>query len=114
MNASRQALRERLQHARAAARLSQLALSLRIGVSQRHISYVESGRAQPSRDLLVTWLDALGAPLAVRNAALLDAGYAPVYGVSAIGDPVLSTASAALQQLLLTHEPMPAWVIDAE
>ncbi len=66
-DASRRALRERLQLARAAARLSQLALSLRLDVSQRHISCVESGRAQQSRELLVAWLDALGAPLGVPS-----------------------------------------------
>jgi transcriptional regulator with XRE-family HTH domain len=112
-DASRQALRERLQHARAAARLSQLALSLRLGVSQRHVSYVESGRAQPSRELLVAWLDALGAPLGVRNAAMLEAGYAPVYSAAPLADPSLRSATQALAQLLAAHEPMPAWVIDA-
>lgn len=114
MDASQQALRERLQRARAAARLSQLALSLRIGVSQRHVSFVESGRARPSRDLLVTWLDVLGTPLTVRNAALLDAGYAPMYPAASLADPALATATTALRHLLDAHEPMPAWVIDAE
>jgi transcriptional regulator with XRE-family HTH domain len=114
MDPTRRALRARLQDARAAAHLSQHGLALRIGVSQRHISYVESGKARPSRELLVTWLDALGAPLAVRNAALLDAGYAPIYGEASLGDPALSVAATALTHLLETHAPMPAWVIDAQ
>ena len=66
-----------LQHARKARRLSQLELSLRVGVSQRHVSFVESGRAKPSRELLMAWLQELDAPLAVCNAAMLQAGYAP-------------------------------------
>jgi transcriptional regulator with XRE-family HTH domain len=114
MNSTHHRLRERLQHARAAARLSQLGLALRIGVSQRHVSYVESGKSRPSRELLVTWLDALGAPLAVRNAALLEAGYAPMYSAAALTDPALSIATTALTHLLHAHAPMPAWVIDAE
>ena len=76
-----------LQQARKARRLSQLELSMRVGVSQRHVSFVESGRARPSRELLMAWLHELDAPLAVRNAAMLQAGYAPAYGAAQLGDP---------------------------
>ena len=61
-----------LQQSRKARRVSQLELGLRMGVSQRHVSFVESGRAQPSRELLANWLHALDVPLARCNAALLE------------------------------------------
>jgi transcriptional regulator with XRE-family HTH domain len=102
-----------LQQARKARRLSQLELSMRVGVSQRHVSFVESGRAKPSRDLLMSWLQELDAPLAVRNAAMLQAGYAPAFGAASLADPVLAPANLALQQLLSAHDPMPALVLDA-
>jgi transcriptional regulator with XRE-family HTH domain len=107
-------LRQTLQQARKARRLSQLELSFRLGVSQRHVSFVESGRARPSRDLLVQWLDELDAPLVLRNDALLLAGYAPAYSAAALDAPVLHAATQALEALLAAHDPMPAFVIDAE
>lgn len=103
-----------LRQARSAVRLSQLALSFRLDVSQRHISFVENGRAQPSRALLHAWLQELDVPLAVRNVALDAAGYAPMYTAAQFGDAELAMAEAALRQLLHTHDPMPAWVIDAQ
>jgi hypothetical protein len=90
-----------------------LELALRMGVSQRHVSFVESGRAQPSRELLLTWLNELQAPLAVRNVALQQAGFAPVYRGSEMGDAVLAPVRAALSHLLSAHDPMPAMVMDA-
>ncbi len=102
-----------LQQARKARRLSQLELSLRVGVSQRHVSFVESGRAKPSRTLLTAWLQELDAPLAVRNAAMLQAGYAPAFSAAALTDPLLAQANDALVQLLQAHDPMPAFVMDA-
>jgi transcriptional regulator with XRE-family HTH domain len=103
-----------LRQARTARRISQLELSLRIGVSQRHVSFVESGRAKPSRHLLLAWLQELQAPLALANAALLQAGYAPAYSDSAPGDAALKPALAALAQLLAAHDPQPAFVMDME
>ena len=103
-----------LQQARKARRLSQLELSMRVGVSQRHVSFVESGRAQPSRELLIAWLQELDAPLVVRNAAMLQAGYAPVYSTAKLGDPRLAQANEALVQLMKAHDPLPAFVIDAQ
>jgi transcriptional regulator with XRE-family HTH domain len=103
-----------LQQARKAKRLSQLELSMRLLVSQRHVSFVESGRAKPSRELLMAWLHALDAPLVVRNAAMLQAGYAPAYSAAPLGDPVLAQANDALVQLLQAHDPQPAFVIDAQ
>ncbi|MEO1070573.1 MAG: helix-turn-helix transcriptional regulator [Cyanobacteria bacterium J06638_6] len=102
-----------LRQVRKASRLSQLELSLRLGVSQRHVSFVESGRANPSRELLMAWLQELDAPLVVRNEVMLQAGYAPAYSATPLGDPALAQIDEALQQLLTAHDPMPALVIDA-
>jgi transcriptional regulator with XRE-family HTH domain len=103
-----------LQQARKARRISQLELSLRMGVSQRHVSFVESGRAKPSREMLVAWLQTLEAPLALRNAALLQAGYAPVYSEKELNDTALAPANDALLALIKSHDPMPAFVMDAQ
>lgn len=108
-----QSLRDILQNARKSRHISQLELGLRIGVSQRHVSFVESGRARPSRELLMTWLNELQVPLAVHNVALLQAGYAPLYRESQLSDVALSPAREALSQLLAAHDPMPAMVMDA-
>ncbi len=106
-------LRDTLQTARKSRRLSQLELALRMGVSQRHVSFVESGRAQPSRELLLAWLQELQAPLALRNVALQQAGFAPVYRGGELSDAVLAPVREALSRLLEAHDPMPAMVMDA-
>jgi len=108
-----QNLQTTLQTARKSKRLSQLELALRMGVSQRHVSFVESGRSQPSRELLLSWLHELQAPLALRNVALQQAGFAPVYRGSELADAVLAPVREALGQLLQAHDPMPAMVMDA-
>ena len=112
-NALTHTLAATLQQSRKARRVSQLELSLQMGVSQRHVSFVESGRAKPSRELLTSWLKVLDMPLAQRNAAMLQAGYAPLYSQSALIDAPLASAKDALMHLLHTHDPMPAFVIDA-
>ena len=105
---------ETLRQVRKNCQLSQLELSLRLGISQRHISFVESGRSKPSRDLLVAWLQELNAPLIVCNEIMLQAGYAPVYNTAQLNDPTLTYVNHALQQLLSAHDPQPALVIDAQ
>ncbi|MBM3761806.1 MAG: helix-turn-helix transcriptional regulator [Acidobacteria bacterium] len=107
-------LTETLQQARKARRLSQLELSMRIGVSQRHVSFVESGRSKPSRELLLGWLETLDLPLATQNAAMLEAGYAPSYTAAPLEDPALVVAHQAILRLLEAHDPMPALVLDAQ
>ena len=102
-----------LQTARKSKRLSQLELALRMGVSQRHVSFVESGRSQPSRELLLSWLHELQAPLALRNVALQQAGFAPIYRGSELADAVLAPVRDALGRLLQAHDPLPAMVMDA-
>jgi transcriptional regulator with XRE-family HTH domain len=114
MNVLTHTLPATLQQARKSRRLTQLELSMRVGVSQRHVSFVESGRAKPSRELLMAWLHELDAPLVVRNAAMLQAGYAPAYSAAPLSDPALAQANDALVQLLGAHDPMPALVLDAQ
>jgi len=114
MNILNNSLAITLQQARKARRFSQLELSLRLNVSQRHISFVESGRAKPSRELLIAWLQELDSPLIVCNAAMLQAGYAPAYSAAPLNDPALAVANDALLRLLHAHDPMPAFVIDAQ
>jgi transcriptional regulator with XRE-family HTH domain len=113
MHMPSQTLTTTLRQARNARRLSQLELSLRLGVSQRHVSFVESGRSKPSRELLMAWLQELEASLVMRNEAMLQAGYAPAYSNATLDDPALAQANSALEQLLWAHDPTPALVIDA-
>lgn len=102
-----------LRDARARRRISQLDLALELGISQRHLSFVELGRARPGRDLLLRWLGELDVPLPARNRALLAAGYAPAFDDSPLEAPELAEQRAALAHLLASHEPWPAFVIDA-
>ena len=91
---------------------SQLALALQSGVSQRHVSFLESGRAKPSREMVVQLTTALDVPLRQRNAMLLAAGYAPVYRESNLGAPELTPVRQAIDRILKQQEPYPAVVID--
>jgi transcriptional regulator with XRE-family HTH domain len=93
-------------------RLSQLALSLDAEISTRHLSYVETGRAAPSREMVLRLAEQLEVPLRERNALLLAAGYAPVYPESDLDDVAMSAVRTAIRQLLTAHEPYPALVID--
>jgi transcriptional regulator with XRE-family HTH domain len=93
-------------------RISQLELSLRVGVSQRHLSCIETGRAGASREMLRALLDALDAPLSERNAALLAAGYAPQFPQRALADADMAPIRDALTRLLEAHNPAPAYVLD--
>ncbi|MDN3546094.1 MAG: helix-turn-helix domain-containing protein [Roseateles asaccharophilus] len=95
-------------------RVSQMELGLRAGVSQRHLSCIETGRSRPSRGTLLALLDALDASLTERNAALLAAGLAPAYSQHALDAPQLGPARDALQQLLHAPGSPPALVLDAE
>lgn len=101
-----------LRHWRDLRGKSQLDLSLDAGVSQRHISFVESGRSLPSRQMLLDLAEALGIPLRERNALLVAAGYAPVYSGEPLDAPGLSRITAALQRMLKQNEPYPAVVMD--
>jgi transcriptional regulator with XRE-family HTH domain len=95
-------------------RLSQLELGLRAGVSQRHLSCIETGRARPSRATLMALLDALDAPLGDRNDALLAAGLAPAYTQLSLDAPGMAHAQEALKQLLHAPGSPPVLVMDAQ
>jgi transcriptional regulator with XRE-family HTH domain len=94
-------------------RVSQLGLALTTGVSQRHISFIESGRAQPSRELLLKLAGGLDLPLRTQNELLLAAGYAPMYRERHLDLVEMQPAREALERILKHHEPYPAIVTDA-
>ena len=93
-------------------RMSQLDLSLEAGVSARHLSFVETGRARPSADMVLHLAEQLDVPLRDRNQLLLAAGHAPAYGQRDLDEPELEPVRAALERVLEGHEPNPALVID--
>lgn len=101
-----------LREWRAARRLSQLALALEADVSTRHLSYVETGKAQPSHDLVVRLADALEMPLRERNALLLAAGYAPQYAETDLETPAMAQIRRAIALILDQQEPYPAFLLD--
>jgi transcriptional regulator with XRE-family HTH domain len=107
-------LSQLLKQSRARHRISQLEISLRLGVSQRHVSFIESARALPGRALLLAWMNEVQAEGSLRNAALLQAGYAlddiDPEGVSS----QTRQAVAALRQVLALHEPNAGLVFDAD
>ncbi len=92
--------------------LTQLALSLQSEVSARHLSWLESGKAEPSRAMVLRLAEQLDVPLRERNALLQAAGYAALYRERPLADPALTPAREALQQLLVAHEPAPAMAVD--
>jgi transcriptional regulator with XRE-family HTH domain len=101
-----------LRHWRQERGKSQLNLSLDTGISQRHLSFVESGRSAPSRDLLVIVCDALNIPLRERNVLLLASGYAPQYSELSMDSEQMAAISRAIDRMLQQHEPHPALVLD--
>ena len=101
-----------LRHWRTLRHCSQLALALQAQVSARHLSWLETGKAQPSRAMVLRLAEQLDVPLRERNAMLAAAGYAPLYGERPLNDPTLATVRGALQRLLDAHEPWPAFAVD--
>ena len=101
-----------LREWRAARRLSQLDLALAAGISARHLSYVETGKAQAGRDTVARLADTLEMPLRERNALLLAAGYAPEYPETALGTPELARVRRAIELILAQQEPFPAFLIN--
>lgn len=92
--------------------LSQLDLALEAEVSSRHISFLETGRAAPSREMLLTLSNVLDVPLRERNILLLAAGYAPVYRETSLDDPRMNHVRAALEMILRQQEPRSAFAFD--
>jgi transcriptional regulator with XRE-family HTH domain len=100
-----------LQHWRQTRHMSQLALAVEADVSPRHVSFVETGRARPSREMVMLLADALDVPLRERNALLLAAGFAPAYKETDLQAHELAPARAALEAILRQQEPFPAVVM---
>lgn len=93
-------------------RLSQLDLAIAANVSSRHLSFVETGRARPSSEMIMHLAEHLDVPLRDRNALLLAGGYAPAYPERGLDEPELRSVRHALQRVLEGHEPYPAVVVN--
>lgn len=93
-------------------RYTQLELSLEASISQRQLSFLESGRSMLSRDMVLHLGEHLQVPLRDRNTMLLSAGYAPIYLMRSLEDPSMAPARLAVDQLLQRHAPFPAIAID--
>ena len=93
-------------------RLSQLDLAGDAEISQRHLSFVESGRARPSREMILKLAEHMAVPLRERNRLLLAAGFAPSFPERSLSEPALGAAMEAIEQVLRGHEPNPAIAVD--
>lgn len=93
-------------------RLSQLELALESGVSQRHVSFLESGRSRPSRAMILQLSETLAVPLRERNDLLVSAGFAPVFRTRPLEDPQMNQVLTAVRRMLANHEPYPAIAVD--
>lgn len=103
-----------LKGMRTALGVSQMELALRLGISQRHLSFVEQGRAKPSRDLVLRWSRETGASADDRNAALLSAGFAPAFREFGADQVRETPGFKALSEMLVAHEPHPGIVFNAD
>jgi transcriptional regulator with XRE-family HTH domain len=101
-----------LRHWRTTRRLTQLDLATEAGISARHLSFLETGRAQPSREMVQLLAGMLDVPLADRNVLLVGAGYAPAYGQRPLESPEFGHVRRALEFMLRQQEPYPALVMD--
>jgi transcriptional regulator with XRE-family HTH domain len=106
------AVGELLRHWRGVRRLSQLALALEAETTARHVSFIETGRSQPSRAMVLRLARVLDVPIRERNQLLLAAGYAPVYTETGLAEEDAAMVAAALARILESHEPYPAVVMD--
>jgi transcriptional regulator with XRE-family HTH domain len=112
MNPHASAVGPLLRSWRASRGKSQLALAVEAGVSTRHLSFVETGRSTPSRELLLTLAEHLELPLRERNALLEAAGYAAVFRETMLDAETMREVRAALGHILAAHEPQPALVVN--
>src|SRR5215468_8121847 len=103
---------EHLREWRQRRHLSQLDLAVDADISARHLSFVETGRAAPSRDMVLKLAERLDVPLRERNVLLVAAGFAPAFPQRALDDPALKAARAAIELVLRAHEPNPALAYD--
>ena len=93
-------------------RMSQLDLASEAAISTRHLSFLETGRAQPSRGMVLHLAEQLEVPLRERNILLVAAGFAPVFAERPLADPALQAARKAVDLVLAGHEPYPALAVD--
>jgi transcriptional regulator with XRE-family HTH domain len=93
-------------------KLSQLELALAANISQRHLSWLETGRSQPSREMVTRLSDAMEIPLRERNVLFQSAGYAAAYRETQLDDPVMTPVLDVLNHVLQHHDPLPAVVVD--
>ncbi len=93
-------------------RMSQLDLACEAEISTRHLSFVETGRATPSREMILHLAEQLAVPMRERNVLLVAAGYAPLFPERALDAPELKAAREAIDQLLAAHRPYPAFALD--
>jgi transcriptional regulator with XRE-family HTH domain len=112
MNGSIRPVGDLLREWRQRRRLSQLDLASEAEISTRHLSFLETGRSQPSRDMVLHLAEQLDVPLRDRNVLLQAAGYAAVFPERPLGDPALKAARQAIDQVLAGHEPNPALAVD--
>ncbi len=95
-------------------RLSQLDLACEARISTRHLSFLETGRAQPSRDMVLHLAEQLEVPMRARNVLLVAAGFAPSFGEHALNDPALTSVKRAIDMVLERQKPYPAFAIDRQ
>jgi transcriptional regulator with XRE-family HTH domain len=93
-------------------RMSQLELASSAGISARHLSFVETGRSRPSREMVLHLAESLDVPLRERNPLLVAAGFAPTYQATDLEAPEMHSVREALERLLAAHEPYPAILVD--
>src|SRR5215469_15486958 len=93
-------------------RMSQLNLACEAEISTRHLSFLETGRAQPSREMVLHLAERLAVPLRERNVLLVAAGFAPVFAERSLEDPALHSSRKAVDLVLAGHEPYPALAVD--
>jgi transcriptional regulator with XRE-family HTH domain len=111
---ARPAVGELIRDWRTRCRRSQLDLAIEVGVSTRHLSFVETGRSRPSPELVLAIAHHLEVPLRERNALLLAAGYAPRFSQRSFDDAEMATVRASVQRMLDAHHPYPGVVIDRQ
>jgi len=114
MRQPRQTIGEVLRDARASIGASQLDMALRLGISQRHVSFVETGRSRPSRDLILNWMSEASAPVSIRNAALHSAGFAVTGEDPTPANDAIGRTPAVVERVLAAHEPLPGMVFGAD
>lgn len=112
MAATRTSVGSLVRHWRQQRRLSQLELATTAGISTRHLSFIETGRANPSREMILQLAAELDVPLRARNELLLAAGFAPAYAERPLDDPQLQGVREAIQGVLAAYDPYPAVVVD--